>query len=435
MKTWTHTFKKTTFGATALLLLGAAALLGGCGDDEEVGELDPDDVALRDEEEKIETQDPPAPPLPPGPSADEGDALVNQGKPKKDKDVGPKDIEGRYVVKMKANGDPDAAAAAVEAKPDHVFKKTVRGFAGPLNPGQLKQLEKRADVELIEPDQLVTMDTTQSMDAAGQPWGLDRIEQRSTTLDSRYVYFRNAWGVRAYIIDTGIQSNHPDFYNALAMYDAFGGNGQDCHGHGTHVAGTIGGNVYGVAKRAFLRGVRVLGCNGKGTMSGIIAGVEWVANNHIKPAVANMSLGTSRSATLNAAVERLAESGVFVAVSAGNSNAPACNQSPASATKVFSTAASDKTDKRASWSNHGACVTAYAPGVGVKSDWIGSITGTASGTSMASPHVAGTAALYKAVHGDVPWDTIKADLVQWATRNKILDNPSGTPNVLLYQPF
>ncbi|MBZ5714954.1 S8 family peptidase [Nannocystis pusilla] len=432
---WTHTLKTTIFAATTPLLLGGAALLGGCADDQVDGELDAGELALREEEEKIELFDPPPPPLPPGPEADAGDALPLNGKPKKVKNVGPKDIKGRYIVKMKADADPDAAVADVAAQPDHVFKKSMRGFAGALSPGQLKKLEMRADVEFIEPDQIVTADTTQLMDPAGQPWGLDRIDQRTGALDGQYEYFRDGWGVRAYIIDTGIQSNHPDFFNALAMFDAFGGNGQDCHGHGTHVAGTIGGTVHGVAKRSFLRGVRVLNCSGKGTISGIIAGVEWVAKNHIKPAVANMSLGAGKSAALNAAVDRLADSGVFVAVAAGNNAAPACNYSPASASKAFAAGASDKTDRRAVWSNYGPCVAAYAPGVGIRSTWIGSATGSASGTSMASPHVAGTAALYKAVFGDAPWSTVKAKLVEWATRDRVAGNPTGTPNLLLYQPL
>lgn len=425
----------TVLGALALILGGSAALLAGCGDEGEDDDPDAVDLAPRDEGDKMETHTPPVPPAPPGPSADENDDLVKQKKPKKDKNVGQEDIQEQYIVKMKPGGKAKDAADAVQAKPKHMFSKVLEGFAGPLSQGQLKQLEKRADVEAIEADQLVTTVTTQYMDAGGQPWGLDRVDQYYRPLNARYIYFRPAWGVRAYVIDTGIQSDHPEFYSALAMYDVFGGNGQDCNGHGTHVAGTIGGNVHGVAKQTFLRGVRVLGCNGSGTWSGVIAGMDWVARYHIKPAVVNMSLGGGYSSIVNSAVNNLANSGVFVAVAAGNNQGDACSTSPASAANVFSTAASGADDSRAWFSNYGGCVTAYAPGVNIRSTWIGSGTAVLNGTSMASPHVAGTAALYKAVYGDTPWSTIKANLVSWSPRNVISGNPAGTPNVLLYQPF
>lgn len=427
------TYRLTLVLSPAALAL-CAALLPACGDELDADVDDLDDLALR-EQDKQEEHKPPPPPMPPGPAADADEDLVKKGKPKKNKDVGKDDIKERFIVKLKDNGDVEGAIKEVGAKPDHVFGKALKGFAGPLNKGQLKQLEKRGDVEKIEADQLVTTVTVQIMDGAGQPWGLDRVDQRARTLNKWYIYFRNAWGVRAYVIDTGIQTNHPDFYDALAMYDVFGGNGQDCNGHGTHVAGTIGGNVHGVAKQTFLRGVRVLGCNGSGTISGVIAGVDWVARNHIKPAVANMSLGGGRSDILNAAVNNLANSGVFVAVAAGNSNANACNSSPSGAANVFSVAASDANDNRASFSNYGGCVHGYAPGVGIKSSWIGSATAVLSGTSMAAPHVAGTAALYKAIYGDLPWLTLRTNLIAWSTLGTILGNPSGTPNSLLYQPF
>jgi subtilisin family serine protease len=413
-----------------------AALAVGCDEAEDLDAVDAEVAELReDEEDKQETHNPPAPPMPPGLAADEDEDLVKKGKPQKDKNVGPDDIKGHYIVQMKKGKDPKKAAQAVGVAPKHVFTKAIPGFSAELNHGQLKALEMRPDVEMIEPDQLVTTVTVQTMDGSGQPAGLDRIDQYSRPLNGNYIYFRTAWGVRAYVIDTGVQTNHPDFYNAQAVYDAFGGNGQDCNGHGTHVAGTIGGNVHGVAKHTFIRGVRVLGCNGQGTWSGVIAGIDWVANNHIKPAVANLSLGGGYSAIVNNAVNNLANSGVFVVVAAGNSNANACNYSPASATNVFSTAASDVADNRASFSNYGGCVTAYAPGVNIKSTWLSSGTKAISGTSMAAPHVTGTAALYKAIYGDTAWATIKTNLVAWTARDKIIGNPGGTVNYLLYQPF
>jgi subtilisin family serine protease len=422
-----------TYTLRTFLVLGAA-LLPGCGDDLAEPALDLDDIAARIDADKVDPVDIPAPPPPPGPEADAHQNLLLKGKGKQNKPTG--NPNGQYIVKLEDGADPQAAAAAVGAVPTHVFSTALRGFAGTLTAGQLKTLAKRSDVELIEPDQLVTADFTQNMDASGQPWGLDRIDQRPTALDGQYTYYRDAWGVRAYVLDTGIQSKHPEFEDrAIAVYDAWGGNGQDCHGHGTHVSGTIGGKTYGVAKQSFLRGVRVLDCNGKGTISGIIAGLDWVAANHVKPAVANMSLLSGKSTIFNAAVDNLANAGVFVAVAAGNGDADACNYSPSSASNVFTIAASDKLDNRASFSNYGACVTAYAPGVGVRSAWLNSGTASISGTSMATPHVAGAAAVYKAVHGDHAWPEIEAKLVEWATRNEIAGNPTGTPNLLLFQRY
>jgi subtilisin family serine protease len=239
--------------------------------------------------------------------------------------------------------------------------------------------------------------------------------------------------VNAYVIDTGIVTSHPDFGGrARVAYDALGGTGVDCHGHGTHVAGTIGGATYGVAKGAQLWGVRVLGCTGSGSTSGIIRALDWVRVNHRKPAVANMSLGGGRSTALNNAVTSLSNAGVFVAVAAGNERQNACNVSPASAAAAYTAAASDRTDLRASFSNYGSCVDGYAPGVAIKSTWL---TGTRSlsGTSMASPHVAGVGALYKGTFGDASSATIAGWITTNATAGVIRSNRSGTPNRLLFK--
>jgi subtilisin family serine protease len=218
---------------------------------------------------------------------------------------------------------------------------------------------------------------------------------------------------------------------ATAAYDALGGNGQDCNGHGTHVAGTVGSSTYGVAKGVSLYGVRVLDCNGSGSNSGVIAGIDYVRTKHVKPAVANMSLGGGYSATINTAVTNLSNAGVFVAVAAGNDNANACNYSPASAPVVTTVGATTKTTARATYSNYGSCVDLYAPGSSITSTWSNGSTNTISGTSMASPHVAGVAALYKATYGDASQATIDAWLKNNATNNAVTSNPSGTPNKLL----
>lgn len=339
-------------------------------------------------------------------------------------------IPDHYIVTLKAGAKVRAVAALAQANPRFVYEAALNGFAAELNARQLEIVRRHPDVVAVEQDQEVTIDATQS----NATWGLDRIDQRNLPLSGSYSYNTSGTGVRAYVIDTGIQTNHPDFGGrASAVYDALGGNGQDCNGHGTHVAGTIGSATYGVAKNAYLRAVRVLNCQGSGTNSQVLAGINWVAQNAIKPAVANMSLGGGYSQAENDAVTNLANSGVFIAVAAGNESQDACNVSPASASGALTVAASNSSDTRASFSNYGGCVDVYAPGVSITSTWLNSGTNTISGTSMASPHAAGVAALYKSAYGDAASSTIASWIVDNATSNVIGSNPSGTPNRLLYK--
>ncbi|HSU14957.1 S8 family peptidase [Longimicrobium sp.] len=339
-------------------------------------------------------------------------------------------VEGSYVVVVKEGADPRSVAAVSGVNPHFVYTAAVNGFSAELNQGQLNALQHNPNVDYIEQDQVYSVATTQS----GATWGIDRIDQRARPLSGTYTYTTTASNVRAYIIDTGIQANHPQFGSrAAASYDYAGGSGADCNGHGTHVAGTIGSTTYGVAKGVLLRGVRVLNCSGSGTTSAIIAGIDWVRANAVKPAVANMSLGGGLSSTLNTAATNLANSGVFLAVAAGNENQNACNVSPASASGVFTTAASTSSDAKASYSNWGSCVEAYAPGSSITSTWINSGTNTISGTSMASPHVAGVAALYKGTFGDAASSTIVSWIINNSTTNVITGNVTGTPNRLLYK--
>ena len=237
----------------------------------------------------------------------------------------------------------------------------------------------------------------------------------------------------AYVIDTGINTGHSDFGGrAQNVYDAVGGDGTDCNGHGTHVSGTVGGSTYGVAKSVQLRGVRVLGCDGSGSTSGIIDALNWVAANHASNSVGNMSLGGGYSAALNQATTNLVNSGVFMAVAAGNESQDACNVSPASAPGTYTSAASDRDDVRAYFSNFGGCVDGYAPGVDIKSAWLGGGTNTISGTSMASPHTAGVAALYKGANGDARGvDDRELDQLERDLRTSSPANLPGTPNRLL----
>jgi subtilisin family serine protease len=316
----------------------------------------------------------------------------------------------------------------------HVYQSALNGFAVQMSAEDAERLSQDFRVKYVEEDGLVTADVTQS----NPPWGLDRIDQRNRPLSGTYTYNWTGSGVRAYVIDTGILTSHTQFGGrASNVFDAFGGNGSDCNGHGTHVAGTIGGSTYGVAKSSLPRGVRVLNCSGSGSNSGVIAGVDWVRTNHIAPAVANMSLGGGASSALDTAVNNLSNAGVTIAVAAGNSNADACGSSPARAANAITVGSTTTSDARSSFSNFGPCLDIFAPGSGILSAWWTSTTATAtlSGTSMASPHVAGAAALYKQANPSASAGTIRNALVNNATTNVISGAGSGSPNRLLYTLF
>ncbi len=341
-----------------------------------------------------------------------------------------KKIEGDYIVVLREGVDPENLVRVKGVKAKHLYRSAVNGFAVSLNAEQLEAVRTDPNVEYVEEDQQIDMDATQS----GATWGIDRIDQRNRPLSGTYTYTTTASGVYAYVIDTGIYSSHSQFGGrASNVFDALGGTGLDCNGHGTHVAGTIGSSTYGVAKGVQLRGLRTLNCSGSGATSGIIAAIDWVRLNRVNPAVANLSLGGGFSSTLNTAINNLANSGVYVAVAAGNENQNACNVSPASAASATTVAASTSTDARASYSNYGSCVDVYAPGSSITSTWLNGGTSSISGTSMASPHVAGVGALYKATYGNASSSTIDSWIKTNATANVITGNPSGTPNRLLYK--
>ena len=290
-------------------------------------------------------------------------------------------------------------------------------------------------MSLVERDQVFTISTTQSP----ATWGLDRIDQRARPLSNSYTYTRTGAGVRAYIIDTGIRFSHGEFGGrATSGFDAVdGGAADDCNGHGTHVSGTVGGATYGVAKGVSLVGVRVLDCAGSGTTSGVIAGVDWVTANHVKPAVANMSLGGGASAALDQAVANSIAAGVTYAIAAGNSNARACNYSPARVATAITVGATTSTDARASYSNWGSCLDLFAPGSSITSSWYTSntATNTISGTSMATPHVAGVAALYLQGNPGATPATVRNALVANATSGVVGNARTGSPNLLLFTNY
>jgi subtilisin family serine protease len=315
------------------------------------------------------------------------------------------------------------------------FAKALRGAVVTATPGQAAELKRSAGVAAVEPDAPVTAADTQQ----SAPWGLDRIDQRALPLSGTYTPASSGAGVSAYVIDSGVLSAHAEFAGRVAqgwtaISDGLGTG--DCNGHGTHVAGTIAGKTYGVAKAATVIPVRVLDCSGSGFNSDVIAGLEWVASNHQAgtPAVANLSLGSTASAMVDAAVQGIINDGVTAVVAAGNSTADACNSSPARVAGALTVAASDSADKQAAFSNYGSCVDLYAPGVGIKSASPGSTTATAlmSGTSMASPHVAGAAAIMLSRSPGLPPADVAAKLLSAATPGAVSAATAGTPNRLLF---
>jgi subtilisin family serine protease len=332
--------------------------------------------------------------------------------------AGSSGVAGQYIVTVKHGG---RMSQMITFPTRHRYRE---GFAAKLTPAQLSKLRSDPDVAAIEQDRVIRADTTQT----NPTWGLDRIDERALPLSHSYSYTHTGSGVDAYVIDTGIETTLSQFGGrADSVYG-----GADCNGHGTHVAGIIGSNSYGVAKGVRLHSVRVLDCNGSGLTSDVIAGVNWVAAHHATRSVANLSLGGSKSTALNNAVTALSKSGVFVAVAAGNENADACGTSPASAASVEAAAASSSSDTRASFSNYGSCVDVYAPGVNIKSTYLGG-TAYLSGTSMASPFAAGVAALYKSAFGQQTFGTVQQWITAHATNGVIKSNRSGTPNRLLYK--
>ncbi|MEO7513915.1 MAG: S8 family serine peptidase [Gemmatimonadaceae bacterium] len=350
-------------------------------------------------------------------------------------------IPNEYIVVLRDQSRSDldaavnsvtAAGGTIVARYEHVF----RGFAARMDASALNVSRGNVDVLFVQPNGVVQLNGTQSPSPS---WGLDRIDQRTLPLDNSFTYPANEGaGVHEYTIDTGILLTHNDFSGRVGNgFDAItsGGNANDCNGHGTHVTGTAAGTTYGIAKKATVHPVRVLNCSGSGSFAQVIAGMDWVTANRIQPAVANMSLGGSKDVATNMAADSIVKKGnVALAVASGNNSWNACNDSPASAPLPLTVNASASNDARASFSNFGSCTDLFAPGVSIKSDWIGSnsATNTISGTSMASPHVAGALALYRAADPSATALVIQARLLADATPNLITNPGSLSPNLLLY---
>jgi aqualysin 1 len=355
-------------------------------------------------------------------------------------------VPGRYIVVF----EPDSVqgfsteaemsavshnlAAEYNAAVDKVWESAVQGFSAEMSAKDAERLSRDPRVKLVEEDMIAYAGNIQS----SADWGLDRIDQRGLPLNGAFTYAETGQGVNVYVIDSGIRPTHVDFGGRAAVaFDAVndGQNGIDCHGHGTHVAGTVASSTYGVAKQANVYGVRVLACNGSGLVSNIITGVNWVKNNRVNPAVVNMSLWVSAvSSTLDSAINSSVASGVTHVVAAGNRNLDACNYSPSSASSALVVAATGSDDAKASYSNWGTCVDLFAPGSGITSLGHSSDTATRSmsGTSMSSPMVAGAAALYLETNPTASPAAVMNRILADSTSGVVSGLDTVTPNKMLY---
>ena len=347
-------------------------------------------------------------------------------------------LSGRYIVRMadtagSVRASSTQLAATHAGQVLHVFD-SIPAFVVAMSDSDAHALAQEPLVAYVEEDSLVTADTTQT----SAPWGLDRIDQRALPLSNTYSYTLTGAGVHAYVIDSGILPTHAEFGGRASVavdYVNDGQNGIDCYFHGTYVSGILGGATFGVAKGVTLHGVRVLGCAGTGAVSDAIAGIDWVTANHIKPAVANMSMtANSASQAMDDAIAASVRAGVTYVVAAANNATDACLASPARAPEAITIGATESTDSRASYSNYGTCVDLFAPGSNIQSASITSNTATttASGTSAASPHAAGAAALYLQANPSALPPAVASALTSQATRGVISDAGAGSPNLLLY---
>ena len=356
-------------------------------------------------------------------------------------------VAGDYIVVLDATSSSDRiaavadAAAAAGATIGHTYASAIKGFSATLPAGALAVVRAASGVSYVESDRIASLDDeVVSIDGGSQPnptWGIDRVDQRNLPLNQKYVWKKSGDGVTAYVIDTGVRFSHNEFQGRAVSGPDFyddDDDSSDCHGHGTHVSGTVGGKTYGVAKDVSIVGIRTISCGGSGVVSDSIAGVDWVTANAEGRSVMNMSLHFGYVQSLNDAIERAFEEDILFAAAAANDNQDACNDSPSSEPTALTVAASTISDQEASFSNHGPCVDLYAPGVDVTSAWYTSDSATAvlSGTSMASPHVAGGVSLALEKKPGASAQAITKFVLKNTTKNKISNPGPGTPNKLLF---
>ncbi|MDI1240565.1 MAG: S8 family serine peptidase [bacterium] len=358
-----------------------------------------------------------------------------------------KAVPGQYIVVLKQGYiDKAAAEPSVRSNSEYLgyvyggkvkdtFGRAIAGYVSTMSERQALALSSDERVAYVEQDSYTTVENVQS----SAVWGLDRIDQRNAPLDTRYTYATDASNVHAYVIDSGIRTSHASFGGrASSDFDAINDGNQDCLGHGTHVAGTIGSSTWGVAKNARLHSVRVMGCTSSGTVSALIAGIDWVAANRVTPAVANISITASgTSNALNSSVSALVRAGVTVVTSAGNNGADACDYSPANVASAITVGATGSTDLKPTFSNFGRCVDVWAPGIAITSASNGDDTSSRvmNGTSMSSPHVAGVAALYLAANPSASPATVGQNISDTATIGAITNLDAASPNKMVYSWF
>ncbi|WP_260610308.1 S8 family peptidase [Streptomyces sp. WAC06614] len=354
----------------------------------------------------------------------------------------PDPIPGRYIVAVQEQSTHrDITAALPGIEVERTYSRVLNGFSAALTPAQLDAVRHHPSVLAVEQDAEIRGDSTgpgsRSNRVSAASWGLDRIDQRDLPLDGQYNVKTIGLGVNAYVIDSGIEFAHPEFgLRARRGFDAVGDgqNGNDCDGHGTQVAGVLGGKTYGVARGVSLISVRVLNCENSGSSSKLIAGMDWVALHGKQPAVVNISAGGTNSRLIDEAANRLAEQGFPPFVSAGNLNVDACTRSPAGAERSIAVSSTNKDDSRRQTNAYGPCVWIFAPGTDIETADLTTEEGTttASGTSVAAPHVAGVAALYKGLHPLASTETVRLWLAEQATEGRLTGIGTGSPNRLLY---
>ena len=357
-------------------------------------------------------------------------------------------IPNRYIVVLDPNqdfrSDPDGTIEDLNKQfpgsIGHVFSSAINGYSVEMPRGLAVQLSDDPRVKYVEEDSVVDIQATET----NATWGISRIDQRSfiAPQDTNYTYNTTGSAVSVYVIDTGVLTSHPDFGGrAVDAFDVYhdGGDMTQCNGHGTHVAGTIGSNTYGVAKGAMIYSVKVYPCDTSisGSMSDILSGIDWVTRHAVHPAVANMSMAGSPSQTLDDAVKNSIATGITYVVSAGNYSDDACKYSPARLPEAITVAATDERDYRSSISNYGACVDIFAPGEYITSlsNHVDSSTFIMSGTSTSSPHVAGVAALYLEAYPSASPQEVSNAIVNNGTAGVVIDAGTRSPNLFLYSTF